>query len=143
MAEHVQDPAGVKALLDQLRLSQAWQDTLAQSSIPTVTPPMQDALAPPTGKVAALLSQLQTSSIAPCGVTEPAGIVPIPEQPPQPDVAQTRPQPQNVKSYTLQQSLPALAQLCDDTIFVSSITQAGSFEISCSSPFSELLVCVR
>lgn len=77
----VQDPTAVKALLDQLRASQAWQDTLNSSSShissehhaevresPASTledvqsePRVQSSVTAPPASVASLLSQLKTS----------------------------------------------------------------------------------
>ncbi|KAJ3734501.1 hypothetical protein DFJ43DRAFT_1062976 [Lentinula guzmanii] len=61
----INDSAGIRALLEQLETSQAWQDTVA-SSHPndpphTVDPSSAPSVAPPLS-VAALLSQLQTGS---------------------------------------------------------------------------------
>ena len=125
----VQDPAGVKALLEQLRTSQAWQDTVAGATVaPTPSPASAQ---PPTASVAALLSRLQTSSSAPIPVTDPEKVSTPPEpQPPLPAVAQSPSRTQDVKSYTFQQSLPVLAQLSDDPSFISFIAQAGLLAIS-------------
>ena len=84
----IQDPAGVKSLLEQLRTSQAWQDTIDQApSQPTnadLTPyaanepgpssgsPLANSEAAPTGSsVAALLSQLQSSPTWSAAVPSP------------------------------------------------------------------------
>lgn len=85
-----QDPTAVKALLDQLRTSQAWQDTLNSPRIgpehlressattledgqPESRPHSPDSL-PPTS-VASLLSQLRTSPCNPSPINTP----PVPD----------------------------------------------------------------
>lgn len=76
-AHCAQDPAGVKALLDQLRSSQAWQDVVSRPALPDVHVPVANVTQTtpeplksspsqpgesPTDSVASLLSQLQSSS---------------------------------------------------------------------------------
>jgi len=71
---NINDPVGIKALLDKLRNSQAWQETIAtQTPDPAPVPAAVSAGSsndrilrnvddPPTGSVAALLSLLQPAS---------------------------------------------------------------------------------
>jgi hypothetical protein len=132
-----QDPAGVKALLDQLRSSQAWQETVAQSTVtnghpanlsPSVNTKDSEAAttSTPRSTVAALLSQLQATA-SPTNVDPPdierptAGLAP--EQHSTASPSRTR--NEDLTSLTFQQALPALAQLAEDASFVSLITQAG------------------
>jgi len=131
---NINDPAGIKALLEQLRTSQAWQETVGTTVAPTVSG------APPstTGAVAALLSQLQTPLNA-LPVIEPERVPTSPEEPPlsspsppppPPPVPQVPQRSQDVKSLTFQQSLPVLAQPSADPNFVSFIAQAGFLAMS-------------
>ncbi|KAF7330781.1 hypothetical protein MVEN_02417300 [Mycena venus] len=83
---NISDPAGVKALLDRLRASQAWQDLV---NTPPSAPEQQQQTAAPSGSsdatpgsstsssVAALLSQLN-SAPAPAPVSVPTRPVPGP-----------------------------------------------------------------
>ncbi|KAJ7783419.1 hypothetical protein B0H14DRAFT_3507124 [Mycena olivaceomarginata] len=110
---NINDPAGVKALLDRLRASQAWQSLVN-------TPP-------------ALLSQLNSAPVpasAPALIPPTAPVSNAPRPPPSPsnDYAFITPPPpappaatEDVRSLTFQQALPRLAQLSDDPAVVSTI----------------------
>jgi hypothetical protein len=97
----IQDPAGVKSLLEQLRTSQAWQDTIdqvpSQAKEPNadLTPHTANEQSPSTGSssinresiatgtsVASLLSQLQSSPSW-------SAVVSSPTRPPPPAYAPT------------------------------------------------------
>ncbi|KAF8076009.1 hypothetical protein FPV67DRAFT_393001 [Lyophyllum atratum] len=145
---NINDPAGVKALLDQLRVSQAWQEAVA----PVATEPQTSSAgfdeqpAPAStsqasstsassASVAALLSQLQSSpSWRPSANTtlrehasdhdNGRSITPVPLElvPPQ-TVAPSPPKKvQDPRTFTFQQALPHLAQLADVPGFVAAIT---------------------
>ncbi|KAF5388219.1 hypothetical protein D9615_000056 [Tricholomella constricta] len=143
---NINDPAGVKALLDQLRVSQAWQQAVAPTPLePQESPATVDqelapvpsspgpsaipsALATSTS-VAALLSQLQSSPSWPpsnATISEHNPGNPMPPvtvelaSPPTPPRPKKIPDP---KSLTFQQALPHLARLGDDPGFVAAITR--------------------
>jgi len=143
---NINDPAGVKALLDRLRASQAWQNIVNTPPAPEQQqPPASGSGSEPTPgaststSVAALLSQLNS---VPAPVPAPT---PTPTQPaagpsnarrpapsPSKDSAFPTPPPppatsapyvltEDVRSLTFQQALPRLAQLSDDPAVVSTI----------------------
>ncbi|KAG6885250.1 hypothetical protein C0993_004107 [Termitomyces sp. T159_Od127] len=136
---NINDSAGVKALLDQLRVSQAWIDVIGsqaqedRSSVSaTEEPPAPSASSSnttaPGPSVAALLSQLRSSP----GSRDPPHAAsidntdnnhPAPPQsvllPPVPSVQQV----QDPKSLTFQQALPYIAKLADNPDFVAAITR--------------------
>ncbi|KAK7061357.1 hypothetical protein R3P38DRAFT_654186 [Favolaschia claudopus] len=135
---NINDPAGVKALLDRLRASQTWQNII--NPPPEQPPTPAAAPAPPytepTNSVAALLSQLNAPPVStsppstqsfpgPSNARHPPSSnkesafrsVPPPSAP-----AATQYQPlEDVRSLTFQQALPRLAQLSDDPVIVSTI----------------------
>ncbi|KAG5352806.1 hypothetical protein C0989_000351 [Termitomyces sp. Mn162] len=132
----MQDPAGVKALLDQLRGSQAWKDVIgsqAQKDQSTasateeplaLSAPSSNTTAPSTS-VAALLSQLRSSSWVPPQATSVENVTSHPT-PPQPVLKPSAPlvqQVQDPKSLTFQQALPYIAQLADNPEFIAAIAQ--------------------
>lgn len=81
----VQDPAAVKALLDQLKASPAWQDTLNSTSahinpvqhtevrepLPSTSEGAQRESRAPSASVASLLSQLRTSPSTSIAINTP------------------------------------------------------------------------
>ncbi|KAG5654653.1 hypothetical protein H0H81_009901 [Sphagnurus paluster] len=154
-ADGCQDPASVKAILDQLRVSQAWQQAVAplstepEVSTPAISIPDQHvpvstpiegyipdpapATATSSPSVAALLSQLQSSSSwAPPDKTNafeheidysqssdfPTADVILPST-----NAVTSPRVQDPRSFTFQQALPRISQLADDSGFVAAVTK--------------------
>lgn len=139
LANGWQDPAGVKALLDQLRVSQAWQDIAAPpapesgSSSTNSDEPKSSASA--STSVASLLSQLQASSSPSAPVTNPhkrhAGWSNVPSQQLHdpdsllPGVALPSPRKKDTRAYTFQQALPHIAQLADDPDFVAAIKKVS------------------
>jgi len=142
---HHQDPAGVKALLDQLRASQAWQQTIANSDT-TPSPAHEEPLptassSPPSPTVASLLSQLSAPAVDPppdASISQTALATPLahsfklsslppPDSIPAAPTATTTPVPssaprQDLRSCTFQQALPHLARLAEDAEFVSAVT---------------------
>ncbi|KAH0587121.1 hypothetical protein H2248_005938 [Termitomyces sp. 'cryptogamus'] len=133
---NINDPAGVKALLDQLRGSQAWKDVIgsqAQKDQSTasateeplaLSAPSSNTTAPSTS-VAALLSQLRSSSWVPPQATCVENVTSHPT-PPQPVLKPSAPlvqQVQDPKSLTFQQALPYIAQLADNPEFIAAIAQ--------------------
>ncbi|KAJ7672869.1 hypothetical protein B0H17DRAFT_1083665 [Mycena rosella] len=132
---NINDPAGVKALLDRLRTSQAWQtlvtaqaQTQEQPSTPQPAPSGTETPASSTS-VAALLSQLN-SAPAPAPPAEhprqvlvaaPPSPTKQPETPPSPPPPAPYAVTEDVRSLTFQQALPRLAQLSDDPAVVSAI----------------------
>ncbi|KAF9468856.1 hypothetical protein BDZ94DRAFT_1244758 [Collybia nuda] len=144
---NINDPAGVKALLDQLRVSQAWQD-ITTSSLPEPDSPSANideranVPAPPavstatSASVASLLSQLQASSSPSIYIPNAPSInthkrsfgwPTIPSQqlhgpaPPLLSEAALPSTRKDTSSYTFQQALPHIAQLADDPKFVEAI----------------------
>ncbi|KAJ6567284.1 hypothetical protein DFH09DRAFT_1081292 [Mycena vulgaris] len=131
---NINDPAGVKALLDRLRTSQAWQtlvsaqaDAQEQPAAPQPAPSGSETAAS-SSSVAALLSQLNS---APAEVPRNAASPPSPSNaPPSASNAPPAPSPpppapyaftEDVRSLTFQQALPRLAQLSDSRAVVSTI----------------------
>ncbi|KAL5507865.1 hypothetical protein ACEPAH_5483 [Sanghuangporus vaninii] len=133
------DPAGVSALLEQLRSSQAWTDLQAQQnaptsgqSIPKSEPPSQSSPLQddadyskngPQPSVASLLSQLGAVSASRASSAQGASISSLPSS-----SSMSAPSPgpstksvKDVRNYTFQQSLPHLAQLSDDPTFVDAV----------------------
>ncbi|RDB20544.1 hypothetical protein Hypma_012457 [Hypsizygus marmoreus] len=145
---NINDPAGVKALLDQLRASQAWQEVVvppAPEPAPSLPPNLEPQSAPvdatasssSLSSVASLLSQLQSSpswsavsSTPPTSSTSeedaPLSAAPLQQPTSSSSIESLSPpkkSPQDPRSYTFQQALPHLAQLADDPGFVVAITQ--------------------
>jgi len=132
---NINDPAGVKALLDQLRVSQAWQE-VTTSYIPDEVPPgsAEDQLAPSPAatstSVASLLSQLHTApSLSPphSSNVDAGHLVPsvprLRESTPSVVVPVLPHAKTDARSYTFQQALPVLAQLTKDSEFVEMLHQ--------------------
>ncbi|KAG6889037.1 hypothetical protein C0995_004320 [Termitomyces sp. Mi166 len=133
------DPTGVKALLDQLRVSQAWKDVIGSQAqkdqstgvaIEEPSAPVEASssnVVAPSASVAALLSQLQSSSWDPPQAISIDTVTshPTPPQPalPPPPPVPSAQQVQDPKSFTFQQALPYIAQLADNPRFVAAITQ--------------------
>jgi len=113
-----QDPAGVKALLDRLRASQAWQDVV--KAPPEQQP--QPSAETSSASVAALLSQLN-SAPTPALPQNPISLVRNPDPSPPPPPSAPSATPEDIRHLTFQQALPRLAQLCDDPTVVSGIEQ--------------------
>lgn len=150
-----QDPAGVKALLDRLRASQAWQN-LVNTTIPESAPaPAPASTSEPTGEtstsVAALLSQLNSRPTRPAEdprkhVSTPNTSLnqslnpnptptPVlkPSQSPSKDSVTAAPPPpvaEDVRALTFQQTLPRLAQLTDDPALVAALEKARPCHLS-------------
>lgn len=132
-----QDPVGVKALLDQLRSSQAWQEI----SIPTPealsveTASSSNPTAEGSGSsVASLLSQLQSVT-----TWKTPTVVDVPTRQ-HIDLAKSEhisyePQPLaedahnflDLKSLSFQKALPYIAQLAEDPAFIAAILQVCAF----------------
>ncbi|KAJ7762815.1 hypothetical protein DFH07DRAFT_404910 [Mycena maculata] len=140
---NINDPAGVKALLDSLRASQAWQNlvntpgpepTPASLSTPIPNPPLSgtetETNPGPSTSVAALLSQLNSAPTtrpaedsrkhAPTPDPSPNRSLNLkpsqtPSQDPPPSV------PEDARGLTFQQALPRLAQLADDPVLVATL----------------------
>ncbi|KAL0949804.1 hypothetical protein HGRIS_009840 [Hohenbuehelia grisea] len=144
---NISDPAGVKALLDKLRSSQAWQESIAPES--QANSNTTDALETPTpvpptsGSVASLLSQLQDSTSHPSASYQPEHHA---SSEPQPAFTQSPAHPQHtysyhehdpnayqpmsssrpvqdLKTYTFQQALPVLGHMADDPAFVTRVKE--------------------
>jgi len=149
---NVNDPAGVKALLDQLRSSQAWQDVVSAgpSSIPvasvTQATPSPSNLNPsqpgesPTNSVASLLSQLQSSPSLSSAKSQPVQAEVVVADPRLASTSTSSYYPttpssfispsssdaigrEDVKSFTFQQALPRLGLLSENPAFVAAVAQ--------------------
>ncbi|KAK0191380.1 hypothetical protein F5146DRAFT_1048419 [Armillaria mellea] len=131
---NINDPAGVRALLDSLQASQAWQQAVTTSAenkdVPKATP--QAVVETPSSSssgsnsVASLLAQLQHPPQPPA-------------QEPYISIDGTRVNPkhslkrntspaisssaEDSRSFTFQQALPRLAQLSQDTKFIEKIVK--------------------
>ncbi|KAJ7087242.1 hypothetical protein B0H15DRAFT_843175 [Mycena belliarum] len=124
---NINDPAGVKALLDQLRASQTWQSLVtAQAQAQEQPSPALPGAETPAGgpSVAALLSQLNARPAEPPRNAPPVKAPEVaadatPSPPPPAPYAIT----QDVRSLTFQQALPRLAQLSENPAVVSTIEQ--------------------
>ncbi|KAJ7265845.1 hypothetical protein B0H12DRAFT_1099760 [Mycena haematopus] len=131
---NINDPAGVKALLDRLRASQAWQNVV--NAPPEQQPPApapsssRSEPTPGSSSVAALLSQLNSTPVAASTLTAPVSNARASPSPSKDYTFVTRPPPpppesfaviEDVRSLTFQQALPRLAQLSDDPAVVSVI----------------------
>ncbi|KAJ6627411.1 hypothetical protein B0H10DRAFT_1994408 [Mycena sp. CBHHK59/15] len=132
---NINDPAGVKALLDKLRSSQAWQklvttqDTAADPCVSQPSPSQSTTAAPlGTTSVATLLSQLSSSPTWPPPAPPAAiGAPKISTHAPASSPASPTPAPyvfsEDVRSLTFQQALPRLAQLSEDPDVRSTIEE--------------------
>jgi hypothetical protein len=137
----------VKALLDQLRVSQAWKEIAAPpapeigsssgdpeeggaSPVNPVFPPSAST----STSVASLLSQLQASpSLTPPTSTrnrdDGRSVTPSPQfydpSPSQAAAAAVLPSPRkkDTRAYTFQQALPHIVQLANDPGFVAAVRQ--------------------
>ncbi|KAF8211554.1 hypothetical protein K438DRAFT_1807509 [Mycena galopus ATCC 62051] len=128
---NINDPAGVKALLDRLRASQAWQSVV--NPPPETQPAPSSSRSEPTpgsSSVAALLSQLNSAPVPAPPSTQPVAASSNTRPLPSPSKDYIRPPPpppesyalaEDVRSLTFQQALPRLAQLSDDPAVVSTI----------------------
>ncbi|KAL5527778.1 hypothetical protein ACEPAG_6579 [Sanghuangporus baumii] len=133
------DPAGVSALLEQLRSSQAWTDLQAQQiapasgqTIPEPEPPSQSPSIQDTSdsskngprpSVSSLLSQLGSVSALRASSAQGASISSLPSS-----SSMSAPSPgpstksvKDVRNFTFQQALPHLAQLSDDPTFIDAV----------------------
>ncbi|KAJ7067935.1 hypothetical protein C8F01DRAFT_581985 [Mycena amicta] len=110
MFTNINDSAGLTAILDRLRASQAWQNINASPSHQQQTAEET----PPTASVATLLSQLNP-------VEPPQTVFEPPPNPIQTTESPAVAAPEDVRFLTFQQALPRLAQLSDDA--VSAIEQ--------------------
>ena len=143
----IQDPAGVRALLEQLRASQAWRDIVhppngnPSPSIPAdvhLSGSHQSAASvQPGSSVAALLSQLRAPlhPLANTSFTEPTSSANshpavnhsvdhvvsavLPTQ----NASRPGAKPEDVRSLTFHQALPHLARLADDPDFRAVIVE--------------------
>ncbi|KAL5530036.1 hypothetical protein ACEPAF_6293 [Sanghuangporus sanghuang] len=133
------DPAGVSALLEQLRSSQAWTDLQAQQDAPTSgqsiprseppsqSPPLQDAADSSKNEsqpsVASLLSQLGSASASRASSAQSTSISFLPSSSSMsaPSSEPSTKSVKDVQNYTFQQALPHLAQLSDDPTFVDAV----------------------
>jgi hypothetical protein len=107
----------VKLLLDRLRSSQAWQESVRPSAVEVNDPLLErrdDEGS--SGSVAALLSQLQT-------LQHPPVPTPPTDQQKQTSTPSTNP---DLRSLTSQQALPHLTRLASDPNFVKLINQVRS-----------------
>jgi len=105
---NINDPAGVKALLERLRSSQQWQDVAAVTAAPSSPVPPAAASTttpapPPSSEISALLAQLQSKPLP----------HPVATEPPQPPPSPARPRKQDARHLSFQQALPRLATLAD------------------------------
>ncbi|KAJ7781671.1 hypothetical protein B0H16DRAFT_1448038 [Mycena metata] len=123
---NINDPAGVKALLDSLRASQAWQSLVnapPEQSPPVPTPAASTETPGSSASVAALLSQLNVPS-----PHRPSTSNALHQPPPNPSPPTPVPAPytvtEDVRSLTFQQALPRLAELSDDPAVVATIQKA-------------------
>ncbi|KAJ6516300.1 hypothetical protein C8R45DRAFT_1087401 [Mycena sanguinolenta] len=131
---NINDPAGVKALLDRLRESQAWQNVVNATPEQQAPAPSSSRSEPTPGSrsVASLLSQLNA---APMAAATPAPVHGVSNaraslSPSKDYTFVTRPPPpqpesfaatEDVRSLTFQQALPRLAQLSDDPAVAAAI----------------------
>ncbi|KAG2756710.1 hypothetical protein P692DRAFT_201699392, partial [Suillus brevipes Sb2] len=143
------DPAGIKALLEQLRSSQAWQESIGSGNAnppptstpaPTTTTPQATPsltqppatttdVSKPSSSVADLLSQLNSSERKiPARPTSRFTTQQPSLQLPQPPTHRSTPddkpattQGQDLRTMSFQQALPRLTQLAESADFVATI----------------------
>ncbi|KAK0206116.1 hypothetical protein DFS33DRAFT_559777 [Desarmillaria ectypa] len=131
---NINDPAGVKALLDTLQASQAWQQAVATSAEnkDVAKAPPQSVVETPlssssaSNSVASLLAQLQRPPQPPA--KEPFisfdGTHASPKHNlkhnPSPAFSSSA---EDTRSFTFQQALPHLAQLSKDSQFIEKVVQ--------------------
>ena len=114
----------MKALLEQLRSSQAWQDVVSATRHPSEEQPAsssQPVDAPPAGSVRSLLSQLHSY---PSSTHEPRA----PDRTTNPAEAQLGSSMMDasyLKAMSLQQALPHLANLSSKSEFVDQIREVS------------------
>ncbi|KAJ7590766.1 alpha/beta-hydrolase [Mycena floridula] len=128
----LEDPAGVKALLDRLRSSQSFQDVVTQNP---ATEPTVDSAGPSTSvSVASLLSQLQSSSSSVSldslnvnaggsGQRQVTAVATVTAPIVSYSVQGRIPVQQDLRNLSFQKSLPHLARLSEDTGFVATLTE--------------------
>ncbi|KAF7301589.1 hypothetical protein MIND_00724400 [Mycena indigotica] len=115
MSTSINDSESVRAILDRLRASHAWQTANNQSTAVEAQSDSDSAVSN-LPSVASLLSQLNNSGVQSEPTPRPAPIEPSP--PPIP--VQTTPET-DLRHLTFQQALPRLAQLSDDPKILSAI----------------------
>ncbi|KAI5124801.1 hypothetical protein M0805_005433 [Coniferiporia weirii] len=137
---NINDPAGVSALLEQLRASQAWSDLQIQTSSDRQTPPMpqqessgQSSInSDSSPSVASLLSQLSSSATssnahAPYELASSSRTIVLSDNGPSANsICSAQPVPrkkQDVKGFSFQQSLSRLAHISEDPIFLEAIAK--------------------
>lgn len=145
---NINDPAGIKALLEQLRSSQAWQESIGSGNAnppPTSTPPTTTTpqatppliqppattsdVSKPSSSVADLLSQLNSSERKiPARPTSRFTTQQPSLQLPQPPTHRSTPddkpattQGQDLRMMSFQQALSRLTQLAESADFVAAI----------------------
>jgi len=145
---NINDPAGVTALLEKLRSSQAWAEIQNEPSQPELAAPrapVKEETVAPTAQpdpldtvkddpittanrdvtsVANLLSQLSSEvpSIGPAHSHPPQFY--SSSTPPNVSTAMHKSLPKkDVRSFTFQQSLPYLAQLSEDPVFLDAVSK--------------------
>lgn len=141
-----QDPAGVQALLDQIKSSSAWQELSAASTVPpeqaslpgeAPTTKQHSTESPPGHSVAALLSQLQSPQEAwksPANeATDPTShstsLEPVQSQPPYTELTGSHSaiSEKDVHSLDFDESLPILLRLSRDPSFVNEMQKVLQF----------------
>ncbi|TFK29270.1 hypothetical protein FA15DRAFT_664191 [Coprinopsis marcescibilis] len=144
LTNNINDPAGVKALLEQLRVSQAWQDlenkpqhhnppaapAQSNSKLPEVSPDIAPSTEDTASRVAELLAQLKSPS--------PLPPFKQPQQPPPRHAFSTLSAPRaqvqqapasallpdpNLRSCSYPVALTHLSRLGEDPAFTSAIKQ--------------------
>ncbi|KAF8900027.1 hypothetical protein CPB85DRAFT_183045 [Mucidula mucida] len=123
----INDPVGVKALLDSLQASQAWKTVTESESSHTSNSLSSDG-EPSSATVASLLAQLKSDPIPPA----PSYPSFLNEQRPyswnqdQTPSSFISPAPEDRREYSYKQSLPVLAELSQDPGFIEKINQVLS-----------------
>ncbi|KAF8897174.1 hypothetical protein BD779DRAFT_1465429 [Infundibulicybe gibba] len=140
---NINDPATVKALLDQLRASQAWQNVAEPSAVSLTDSDQAPRATPPSASssVASLLSQLHPGPnppawTQPTAAPETSAIGRSTDTIPTPTTEQTITPPpidpsyrrknQDIKTYSFQQALPHIARLSEDAAFVETLKKLKS-----------------
>lgn len=141
---NINDPAGIKALLEQLRSSQAWQQSIGSganingnpppiSTPPTTTttpiqPPPTTTDSKPSSSVADLLSQLNSSERKIPSRPTSRLVTQLPQPPTTPDDLPHKPAAstnaaQDLRTMSFQQALPRITQLAESPDFVAAIAK--------------------
>ncbi|KAF5393620.1 hypothetical protein D9757_000405 [Collybiopsis confluens] len=128
----INDAAGIQALLEQLRSSQAWQEAVALPTAPNepnIVPEPEESNSAPSASVAELLSQLRTEPDTSTldRPSEPTPSLPKPTTPATPHLTPLTPTAPTAdlsdlsRHLTFQQALPVIANLSGNPNLIQTL----------------------